>query len=223
MKAIAIDYYGTLVDVGQPFLQIKNWIINKHGDSAHSSKKIYSAFFKEHVRLIYSRNFMLGQQLLMSSYIKACDKFGVEPYHEGFMDIIYGLFTSAKPFKGAVDTVRRLREEYPVLLLTNADNVILYKSIEMNGFEFDYIVSSEDQKCNKPNERIFREACKQLLMPPEQVLMVGDSLVEDIHGALAFGMKALWINAGGGPTRGISVPQITTIGDLCLKIPEIGL
>lgn len=36
-------------------------------------------------------------------------------------------------------TIKNLRKHYPVLLLTNADNEILYESTKMQGFEFDYI------------------------------------------------------------------------------------
>jgi 2-haloacid dehalogenase/putative hydrolase of the HAD superfamily len=195
VKAIAIDYYGTLVDVGQPFMEIKEWYVNTYNNFSENINRIYMAFFKEHAKLQCSKEFLLGQTLLMNSYKKSCDKYNLPFLPEAFQRLIIQLFTQPPAFTGAQQTIRNWRKSYPVLLLTNADNQILYESIKIQGFEFDFILSSEDLQCNKPNVKTFQKACELLNTPAENVLMIGDSLTEDIYGAMSYGMQAIWINS----------------------------
>jgi putative hydrolase of the HAD superfamily len=62
----------------------------------------------------------------------------------------------------------------------------------------DVIVMSGDVGVRKPDPAIFRYALEQLGVAPERALMVGDSVLNDIAGAKALGMKtcqALWFVA----------------------------
>ena len=62
----------------------------------------------------------------------------------------------------------------------------------------DVIVMSGDVGTRKPDPAIFRYALEQLGVAPERALMVGDSVLNDIAGAKALGMKtyqALWFVA----------------------------
>ncbi len=213
IKAIAVDYYGTLVDVGHPFDSIKRWIKETYAASSIDANNIHMAFLKEHVKLQNSNEFCLGQDILMRSYKKACNKYNLPFYRDKFYKLIFHLFTHPPSFPNVQKTIAKLREHYQVLLLTNADNYILYKSIKLQGFEFDFILSSEDLQCNKPDKRLFQRACEMLNVLPEYVLMIGDSLSEDIYGALACGMQAIWINRENLQCEP-SILQIRSIGQI---------
>ena len=220
IKAIVVDYYGTLVDVGPPFMVIKEWLANTYVSSSNNINGIYMAFFKEHAKLQCGKEFFLGQTLLMKSYEKSCDKYKLPLFKEAFEKLIIKLFTQPPAFSGAQQVIKNWRKKYPVLLLTNADNQILYESIKVQGFEFDFILSSEDLQCNKPNVKAFQKACELLNTPAENVLMVGDSLTEDIQGATSYGMQAIWINSNKSVETGDvlqlkSICEIETI--LCNK------
>ena len=194
IKAIVIDYYGTLVDVGQPFEEIKQWFNSTYIKYINNINDLFMAFNKERAKLQYGKEFLLGHALLMKSYKKSCEKYDLPLFPEMFRKLINFLFVEPSAFPGAQQTIKRLRKYYPVLLLTNADNHILYKSIFMQGFNFDYVLTSEDLQCNKPNKKCFQSACELLNVSPKNILMIGDSLTEDIYGAADFGMQAIWIN-----------------------------
>ena len=55
----------------------------------------------------------------------------------------------------------------------------------------DEILLSAERPWDKPDPRIFHEACSLLDMPPARTLHVGDSLLDDIHGARDAGMQPL--------------------------------
>jgi HAD superfamily hydrolase (TIGR01662 family) len=57
-------------------------------------------------------------------------------------------------------------------------------------------VSSADHGFMKPHPSIFLSALEQLNVPAADAVMVGDSLQQDIEGALNVGMRAVWLHRG---------------------------
>ncbi len=55
----------------------------------------------------------------------------------------------------------------------------------------DQILLSAELPWDKPDPRIFHEACRRLEISPEELLHVGDSLHDDINGATDAGCEAL--------------------------------
>ncbi|GAC1393438.1 MAG: hypothetical protein NVS4B11_22750 [Ktedonobacteraceae bacterium] len=62
----------------------------------------------------------------------------------------------------------------------------------LDYFEEPHIAISADLKVRKPNPVIFRHALDALNVPPEDAVMVGDSLGADIVGAKQLNMAAVW-------------------------------
>ena len=80
------------------------------------------------------------------------------------------------------------------------------------GAQLDAVVASADLGVAKPDARIFAEACRRLSLPPERVLHVGDSEADDMVGARAAGLHALWLRreADGAPSHG----EIRSLSDV---------
>ena len=60
----------------------------------------------------------------------------------------------------------------------------------------DTVVYSEDVGVEKPHPAIFEELLERLALPAAAVLHVGDSRRDDVEGARAVGMPALWLTRG---------------------------
>ena len=73
---------------------------------------------------------------------------------------------------------------------------------------FDAVVYSEEVGVEKPHPAIFEELLERLGLPAASVLHVGDSRRDDVEGARAVGMQALWLTRDSG--RG----DLTTLGAL---------
>jgi len=69
---------------------------------------------------------------------------------------------------------------------------------------FDIAVFSSDGFTVKPSRRLFDQAVRGLGVAPSEVLVVGDSLRCDVGGALAAGLRSVWIspNDKGPPSSG---------------------
>ena len=62
---------------------------------------------------------------------------------------------------------------------------------------FEDIVVSAEVGFEKPDSRIFAEACRRLALPPSHVLHIGDSQVEDVDGARRAGLRAARLQRDG--------------------------
>lgn len=60
----------------------------------------------------------------------------------------------------------------------------------------DVVVFSAAVGAEKPHPAIFEELLGRLALPAESVLHVGDSRRDDVEGALAMGLRALWLTRG---------------------------
>ncbi|MEX2430619.1 MAG: HAD-IA family hydrolase, partial [Dehalococcoidia bacterium] len=97
--------------------------------------------------------------------------------------------TRRTAFPDASPALAQLKGLCPLAVLSNADDRFLLGTIKHNGWEFDTVVSSEAARAYKPDPRIFLALCDTTGVAPEQVLYVGDSPYDDVHGAALAGMR----------------------------------
>lgn len=95
----------------------------------------------------------------------------------------------------AETVVRTLARYYPLTIVSNGFGEVQYEKIRLSGLEdcFAYVILSEEVGVQKPNPLIFEKALKLNNLPPEQVLMIGDSYNSDIQGAINAGIDQLWL------------------------------
>jgi HAD superfamily hydrolase (TIGR01549 family) len=66
-----------------------------------------------------------------------------------------------------------------------------------HGLTVDAVLSSRVHGKTKPHETIFRRMLELLGVPPAQAMMVGDTVDDDVEGALAVGMQAVLVDREG--------------------------
>jgi HAD superfamily hydrolase (TIGR01549 family) len=99
---------------------------------------------------------------------------------------------------GAVDLVRRLAQIGPVAVVTNGPPDIQRLKIEQTGVSayLSAVVISGELGRGKPDPGVFGHALAQIGAPARTTLMIGDSWERDVEGALASGLRAVWISHG---------------------------
>jgi FMN phosphatase YigB (HAD superfamily)/membrane-associated phospholipid phosphatase len=113
---------------------------------------------------------------------------------------------------GAADALAALRGHYRLYVATNADLsgeadvLAALERVELARF-VDGVFSSHDIGARKPEAAFYAAALAALRAdagargePPlraGEVVMVGDNFANDVAGALAAGLRAIWFNAGG--------------------------
>lgn len=95
-------------------------------------------------------------------------------------------------------TLDALAQRFPMMLVSNfygnIDSVL--RAYDIRQY-FKGIIESSVVGIRKPNPTLFRLAVDALELPPEQVLVVGDSLHKDIKPAEALGCRVLWLKGKG--------------------------
>ncbi len=97
-------------------------------------------------------------------------------------------------FSDVLPVLKRLKTRYKLGLISNTDRFSASGLFE-GGYDkwFDAISLSFETGILKPDPEIFRLTLKRLGTRPEETVMVGDSLKDDIKGAENVGMRAVLI------------------------------
>lgn len=96
------------------------------------------------------------------------------------------------------ETLSYLKERYKLGVISNSPsfsevNQDHFRHLGLNHYIEGYIFSY-DLKIGKPRPEIFKRALELFSVIPDEALMVGDSLDNDILGAQSVGMKTAWLN-----------------------------
>jgi FMN phosphatase YigB (HAD superfamily) len=79
----------------------------------------------------------------------------------------------------------------------------------------DHVVSSHSAGWQKPHAAIFRRALELSGVAPEDAVMVGDRMVQDVWGAKRLGMRAIWRRPlAGAPQEPVDVEPDAVIDDM---------
>ena len=100
------------------------------------------------------------------------------------------------PYTDARPVLEALRGDYGLGVLSNSPRSReTLARLELSGY-FD-AVESAPEDLRKPHRDAFLRACKALGVPPAEAAYVGDSLANDVEGALAAGLLAVWVDRYG--------------------------
>ncbi len=87
----------------------------------------------------------------------------------------------------------------------------------------DAIVTSSSEQVEKPNPELFRRAMSRVGVGPAATLHVGDHLTNDVTGAQAAGIEAIWIDREGTLTPPADVFRLTSLEDVVAVVRNLCL
>lgn len=101
-----------------------------------------------------------------------------------------------RPVPGARRLLERLHGQTRIAVVTNNEVAEQEEKLAYLGVDqwVDALVVSEEVGVAKPDRRIFEAALDRVAVAPEETVMVGDSWTNDVLGARAVGIGAVWFN-----------------------------
>ncbi len=108
---------------------------------------------------------------------------------------------SFEVFPEVHETLRTLRDQgFRLGVISNWQCGLVHfcTDLQLTGY-FDTILSSAELGIDKPDGRIFAEACRRLGVAPERTAHVGDTFVDDYEGARDAGLTPVLVNRTGVP------------------------
>ena len=116
----------------------------------------------------------------------------LDKYHAVMVDELYAMVLQTTAHSLAV--LRQLTDGPKVLVSNFYGNL----TTVLHEFGFDgcflQVIESAVVGIRKPNPGIFQLGIEALGMPPEEIVVVGDSLENDILPARELGCRAVWFN-----------------------------
>jgi putative hydrolase of the HAD superfamily len=123
------------------------------------------------------------------------------------------------PFADVSPTLAALSGRFSLAILSN--NPYAPEGLRVMGFS-DYfptvLALREDSGLAKPHPHAFASLVETLGLQPHQVAFVGDSMTDDIEGASAAGLTAIWLDRFGSV---LSLPTSTHRITSLLELPSL--
>lgn len=193
IHAVLFDFDDTLQNRPAAFRRFGEYFLNKY--LPHLSGEAFEAAFET------------MKALNNSGYVDYLQYFTAMPKAVGIADplpaeVLFREYQRVFPnfvqlFDGSEDTLRTLREKgYRLGIVTNGPCVQQHRKLDVSGLRplLDTVLVSSEEGVAKPDAELFRRAAARLGLSPAQCLFVGDHPVNDIGGALASGMKAIFLD-----------------------------
>ncbi|WP_295516202.1 HAD-IA family hydrolase [uncultured Pseudomonas sp.] len=116
-------------------------------------------------------------------------------------------------FEDVHPTLEQLAERYTLGVLTNGNADV--RTIGLADY-FRFALNAEQLGIGKPDPTPFREALRLTGIPATATVHVGDNPVDDVQGAQAAGIRAVWFNPLGNAWRGAGRPdaEVRTLSEL---------
>jgi putative hydrolase of the HAD superfamily len=121
-------------------------------------------------------------------------------------------------FADAAPALDALGADHALALVTNGASCWQREKLAASGLadRFDVVVVSGELGTAKPDPAVYAHALSGLGAEPGDAVMVGDSLANDVDGALAAGLRAVWVNRDGRPRPQdrADIREIAGLGEL---------
>jgi putative hydrolase of the HAD superfamily len=233
IKALVFDLYGTLVNIRtdeqdpEIYSQISKFL---------SYNRVFIE--PEHLRLYYMEKIKLQLSRSREQYpdvnvLKVFTEL-MHEFSEGRMEPRLPLYSARlfrafsrrtfEPFPGIYGMLERLRDLYPLALVSDAQRC--YTEPEINvlklGWFFDFIFLSSDYGFRKPEPKYFRMALGALGVKASDAVYIGDNAFRDLSGAKKAGMKMVLVRSSEREYEGIRPDAyIDNIADLEGVLPYL--
>ena len=106
--------------------------------------------------------------------------------------------TNVEFLDGAEATLDHLDGRYRIAMVTNGDPWMQGQKLESLGIadRFETVVHGGHDAPYKPNAEPFHVALAELDAEPDRAVHIGNSLESDVRGAIAAGLRSVWIPRG---------------------------
>jgi HAD superfamily hydrolase (TIGR01549 family) len=128
-----------------------------------------------------------------------------------------------QPIEGALALLEALKPHYRIGIVTNNRTAEQEDKLDYLGMTHlvDALITSEDVGAPKPDPRIFAVALQRLNAEAAATVMVGDNWTADVLGAIAMGIRPVWLNRFGAARLLTDVEEVTSFEPLAEVVHKI--
>lgn len=195
-RAISMDCYGTLIDWETGIWEAFQPMLDANEETP-DRRETLEAFAELESRQEAATPTMLYPDILRNVHVRFADRFALdatEIQHDTFGESVQNW----PAFLDATDALRRLKQHYKLVVLSNVDRASFAASNTRLDVEFDVIYTAEDVGAYKPANANFEYLLTGLgelgYSPSTDIVHVAQSLFHDHGPAERFGIDRVWID-----------------------------
>jgi len=213
-RAVLFDAAGTLFTTRGSVGEIYGSIARQYGSKA-SAGAIQDAFFRQ-FRGAGPTSSEDQKDWWRDIVRRVFTEVGMVENFDRFFDEVYDRFRNSEGwilFPETVEVLEELkRRGVKIGVISNFDDRIysVMRSLGILSY-FDAITISSETGYSKPDRRIFDAAIGALNEPASKILVVGDSLSDDVEAATRAGLSAVLLDRSG---RQASLDHVTRVASL---------
>lgn len=200
IRVVSIDMFQTLIDVNRLCYRFWQRVLGENSSKTLADKytKWWGILFPDYFNGILRQQdcFMNLKTIFERFFGEFFTQFHIDFEPKRAAQIQIDIHRSAPPYEDTALFLERIRERFPVCLVTDSDNEMILP--HLYRYPFDAVFISERLKTYK-NDRengIFQIVIRHYALPPEMILHIGDSY-SDVSGASKTGIKTCWLNRDG--------------------------
>lgn len=193
-KAIIFDMYGTLVSTGNGSVTATKKILDNLCVSI-DPQAFYQEWKQTQQRMTSGiESFVLQVELFSRSLDYMFSKYSVMAKSEDYVHFMLTTLGNRTVFSDTLPAIDGLRKKYKVIIGSTSDTDPLLKDININGIHVDSIFTSESLRVYKPKKEFYLQILSETSLGVDDVVFVGDSMIDDIQGPQSIGIPAILID-----------------------------
>ncbi len=222
IKAVIFDMYQTLVqDPSGQWRQSFKTIIDEQGLGI-TAEQLWQVWHESEEQFRLRRTdpslpFQTYFDAWAGGFRIAFENLGVPGNEDAATRRFFSDLSRREPFPETKQALTEIQRSYRTAVLSNADDGFLLPNLELLDLEFEAVLSSEMARSYKPQPELFLEMLDRLSLSPSEAVYVGDRHYEDVHGASAVGLNAVWIDRNDRGLRDDLPPptfRVSTLAEL---------
>jgi len=195
VKGMAFDMYGTLVDVGAVAEACRAVVPDPAAFATQWRAKQLEYTFLRSLMGTYQDFWRVSEEALAFTI----RRFGLRVYPAQRKRLM-NAWLSLSPYPEVATALPRLKERYPLAVLSNGSLKMLRVGLERTGLlpTFRWVISADAVRLYKPSPKVYELAPRRMKMKKGEILFVSSNSF-DVVGAKSFGLRVCWINRTGAP------------------------
>jgi putative hydrolase of the HAD superfamily len=220
-RAILLDALGTLLELRSPLPALRELLRERHGievSAADAQRALRAEMTHYRGNCVRAADPAALAQLRLQCAAIIASELGGAAGELGAQALLPTLLDSIRfdPYPEVAAALARWRADGTALVVASNWDISLHEVMRETGLRelVDGVVTSAEVGAAKPSPQLFAAALELAGAAPGEAVHIGDSLEQDVAGALLAGIAAVWLRRGGGSAAGEAPPGVAVIATL---------
>lgn len=197
IKAIIFDVYGTLISTGNGSVTAAGEILKKINVDMHA-KEFYKKWKEFHKKQMNEMiEFITEKEVFENDLKMLYEYYNLKGNYKDDVKIMLDSLYTRKVFEETNEVLQELGKKYKIYIGSTTDTEPLMVNIKNNNMKVDKIYTSESLKEYKPKREFYTKILNDVKLSANEVIFVGDSLLEDVKGPQSVGIYSVLIDRKG--------------------------